>query len=70
MPKDRTIAVPGDVSDVYLASIAASQATSRREQSVRDLPRWARWNGGLERRYTLGVEEEVMLLNGSDRSLS
>jgi hypothetical protein len=70
IPKDRTIAVPGDVSDVYLASIAASQVSSRREQSVRDLPRWARWNGVLERRYTLGVEEEVMLLDGSDHLLS
>ena len=27
-------------------------------------------DGVLERRYTLGVEEEVMLLNGSDHSLS
>jgi glutamate---cysteine ligase / carboxylate-amine ligase len=64
------MAVPSGASDRYFASIGGSQGSSRTEQSVRDPPRWARWNGGLERRYTLGVEEEVMLLNHSDHSLS
>jgi glutamate---cysteine ligase / carboxylate-amine ligase len=28
------------------------------------LPSWASWNGGVKRRYTIGVEEELMLLGG------
>jgi hypothetical protein len=31
---------------------------------------WARWNRGAGRRYTIGVEEEVMLLGRSDHSLA
>jgi len=31
---------------------------------------WARWNGSLERRYTVGVEEELMLLHRPDNSLA
>ena len=33
-------------------------------------PVWARWNTERRRRYTLGVEEEVMLLDPSDWSLA
>jgi glutamate---cysteine ligase / carboxylate-amine ligase len=33
-------------------------------------PLWARWNGELDQRYTLGVEEEVMLLAPGDWSLA
>ena len=33
-------------------------------------PLWARWNGELDQRYTLGVEEELMLLRRSDWSLA
>ena len=33
-------------------------------------PRWARWNGEPGRRYTVGVEEEVMLLKRTDCSLA
>jgi glutamate---cysteine ligase / carboxylate-amine ligase len=33
-------------------------------------PSWARWNDGLDQRYTLGVEEEVMLLEPSGWSLA
>jgi carboxylate-amine ligase len=32
-------------------------------------PPWARWNGSLNRRYTVGVEEELMLLRPQDQSL-
>lgn len=39
-------------------------------ERARDRLRWARWNGTLGQRYTLGVEEEVLLLNLSDRSLA
>jgi carboxylate-amine ligase len=38
-----------------------------REHASRGYPLWARWNGELGQRYTLGVEEELMLL-GPDRS--
>ena len=33
-------------------------------------PSWAHWNGALERRYTVGVEEEVLLLSAADHSLA
>jgi carboxylate-amine ligase len=33
-------------------------------------PSWARWNDRLEQRYTLGVEEEVMLLDPAGWSLA
>jgi carboxylate-amine ligase len=29
------------------------------------LPWWAKWNGSIKRRYTIGVEEELMLLSGA-----
>ncbi len=32
-------------------------------------PGWARWNGALERAYTVGVEEELMLLEPANFSL-
>jgi carboxylate-amine ligase len=34
------------------------------------LPGWARWNTNFSRLYTLGVEDEVMLLHPSDWSLA
>jgi glutamate---cysteine ligase / carboxylate-amine ligase len=33
-------------------------------------PLWAHWNGELDQRYTLGVEEELMLLQPDDWSLA
>jgi glutamate---cysteine ligase / carboxylate-amine ligase len=33
-------------------------------------PRWARWQPGPGRAYTIGVEEELMLLDPGDRSLA
>ena len=33
-------------------------------------PPWARWNGERERRYTLGVEEELMLLERGSNTLA
>lgn len=35
-----------------------------------DWPSWAVWNRAATRRYTIGVEEELMLLNPSDFSLA
>src|SRR5918997_4497972 len=34
------------------------------------LPTWAHWNGHPTRAYTLGVEDEVMLLDPSDWSMA
>src|SRR5215208_5986206 len=34
------------------------------------LPAWAEWRGHPSRRYTLGVEDEVMLLDPADWSLA
>ena len=49
----------------------ASRRSDRGVTSTRgDAPSWARWSDTLERRYTLGVEEEVMLLERSDWSLA
>jgi glutamate---cysteine ligase / carboxylate-amine ligase len=36
----------------------------------RTRPGWAHWNGELDQRYTLGAEEEVMLLRPADWSLA
>jgi glutamate---cysteine ligase / carboxylate-amine ligase len=40
------------------------------DRSRGSVPWWARWNEKLDRRYTLGVEEEVMLLEPADWSLA
>src|SRR5947208_11161225 len=37
---------------------------------LRALPLWARWNRELDQPYTLGLEEEVMLLEPSSWSLA
>ncbi len=38
--------------------------------ALREAPAWARWNTELERRYTLGVEEELMLLEPGSCALA
>jgi len=53
----------------------AARARHRRADRDADpnrgvLPFWARWNSSLERRFTLGLEEELMLLNALDHSLA
>ena len=55
--------------------LEAAQATPSRDEtqpvaSLETCPPWARWDGELERRYTLGVEEELMLLERGSSSLS
>lgn len=49
---------------------AAVSSRTRHERSRGVYPAWARWNGGVEQRYTLGVEEEVMLLDPATWSLA
>ncbi len=44
--------------------------TRRARESPASLPEWARWNTNPSRLYTLGVEDEVMLLNPFDWSLA
>jgi carboxylate-amine ligase len=43
---------------------------AHRDPTTEALPSWAHWNPGLGRRYTLGIEEEVMLLQPRDYSLA
>ena len=55
--------------------LEAAQATPSRDETqpvalLKTCPPWARWNGELERRYTLGVEEELMLLERGSSSLA
>jgi glutamate---cysteine ligase / carboxylate-amine ligase len=51
--------------------LALPRARSSVERTVRRAsPLWARWNGELDSRYTLGVEEEVMLLEPGGWSLA
>jgi glutamate---cysteine ligase / carboxylate-amine ligase len=54
--------------------VAVSSTRSTTDQTVgagdRARSSWSRWNGGLDQRYTLGVEEELMLLVPSDWSLA
>jgi glutamate---cysteine ligase / carboxylate-amine ligase len=45
-------------------------SSTRSNPGDRARPSWARWNGDLAARYTLGVEEELMLLEPSDWSLA
>ena len=33
-------------------------------------PEWARWDGALKRQFTVGAEEEIMLLDSSDHALA
>jgi glutamate---cysteine ligase / carboxylate-amine ligase len=51
---------------VAVSGLAPAVAGPVRRREVRGAdPLWARWNGELDQRYTLGVEEEVMLLDPS-----
>jgi hypothetical protein len=55
---------PGAYQRSRLETIAA-----RGERAHGASPLWARWNDELGERYTLGVEEELMLLEPGDWSL-
>jgi glutamate---cysteine ligase / carboxylate-amine ligase len=70
MTQDRTIAMPGDVSDEHVDFFVGSRVSRSGRNPAGHRPQWARWNRGGERRYTLGVEEEVMLLNQADHALA
>jgi carboxylate-amine ligase len=58
-----------------MADLPARTAPRRRPEArdssrAAGIRRWARWDGVAGRRYTLGVEEEVMLLDPFDHSLA
>lgn len=64
------IEVLGEVPGEALEDCPAERIFGRKGRSVEARPSWARWNGALEQRYTIGVEEEVMLLDRLDCSLA
>ena len=57
-------------TDRCVEFVGSELACGRARRVVGGWPDWARWNVALERRYTVGVEEEVMLLDASDHSLA
>jgi carboxylate-amine ligase len=57
-----------DAHKVPLSSVVPSRGQTARGR--RTLPTWARWNDKVQQRYTLGAEEEVMLLRPADWSLA
>jgi glutamate---cysteine ligase / carboxylate-amine ligase len=61
-----TIASP----DCHDSDLARQVWPRRGAQARADWPSWARWNRASKRRFTIGVEEELMLLNPSDFSLA
>ena len=62
--------MPAEVSHEQVDLFAGSRVSRSGQQPVGHRPQWARWNCGVERRYTLGVEEEVMLLSRADHALA
>ncbi|MFY9264859.1 MAG: YbdK family carboxylate-amine ligase [Solirubrobacterales bacterium] len=53
-------AEPGDVAASATGALASAAA----------LPEWSRWRGGDHPAWTIGIEEEVMLLNTQDLTLA
>jgi carboxylate-amine ligase len=45
-------------------------STEHDEVASTDLPEWAAWHGGEHPNWTVGIEEEVMLLNTQDLTLA
>jgi hypothetical protein len=50
--------------------LISDRVNGRADRSAGAYPLSARWNDELDQRYTLGVEEEVMLLDPSQWSLA
>jgi carboxylate-amine ligase len=56
----------GEACRVAVSGVAPAVAGAiRRREVAGAFPPWARWNGEVDQRYTLSVEEEVMLLDPS-----
>jgi len=62
----------GDACRVSVAGFAGPSARplASRDRRARAYPSWARWDGALDRRYTVGLEEQVMLLHPDRWSLA
>lgn len=56
--------------DGHIELIPPKRALRRHGRSLDVRPAWARWTRAPERLYTIGVEEELMLLRPSDHSLA
>lgn len=50
--------------------MSLSEIPSSTLERAATTPPWARWNSAGDRWYTVGAEEEVMLLNPADHSLA
>jgi glutamate---cysteine ligase / carboxylate-amine ligase len=50
--------------------VRRSMAESATRYNEQGWPSWAGWNGAPGRRYTIGVEEEVLVLDAADHSLA
>ena len=61
---------PCPVSLSSLAGTYIEPVDDRSDGPSRAHPLWAHWNGELDHRYTLGIEEEVMLLDPDRWSLA
>jgi glutamate---cysteine ligase / carboxylate-amine ligase len=57
-----------DAGEVPVSPVVSSRVRTARGHGT--LPVWARWNREVEQRYTLGAEEEIMLLRPADWSLA
>lgn len=65
------VQVPPPAAEAVLSRSYPDVASGRDGPSVGDDDRaWARWNTSVGRRYTVGVEEEVMLLDPSNHRLA
>jgi glutamate---cysteine ligase / carboxylate-amine ligase len=58
------------VADERVELLSPEPVYPRKSPTFGVRPTWARWNGSLERRYTIGVEEELMLLRPQDHLLA
>ena len=68
----RLIADRADARDTGHVADSSTRSTTDRIVGDGDhgQPSWARWKDELDARYTLGVEEELMLLEPSDWTLA
>ena len=63
-------ALPGETPEARAEVFPAMRLDRRWGRARAARPSWARWNGDIKQCYTVGVEEEVMLLHLSDASLA
>ncbi len=64
------LAVPREARDPGWVGAFSFAEPFRGSSATAAAPLWSAWNGEFNERYTLGVEEEVMLLNPLDWTLA